>query len=312
MTDFCKNPFWNSKQGWSMFPLHNRTKRPAVTWGDFMFFRANDAQLERWSNEYENIGIITGSASGIVVVDIDNDDAYTWCNDNGGLPSTVTIKTPRGYHLYYAQPDIQISNSASKLAAGVDIRGDGGFVVGPESSFVPTKSEKADGKLAGVYYPVPNMGPGEIPLAPLPAWIIDHLTSDAGNDIQTPAKIDTSTTPAEMIVPADIPEAYAAAVLKGELDRITQAVKGTRNESLFKASDRIARLVAVGAIEDAVARSELRAAAVAIGLSSDEISETIKSGFGHGLSKPKMLEAVAPKMSAAMARKLLKRSKGNK
>jgi putative DNA primase/helicase len=295
-----------------MFPLINGTKRPAVSWGDYMFFRANDAQLERWSNEYENLGIITGSASGIVVVDIDNDDAYTWCNENGGLPSTVTIKTPRGYHLYYAQPNIPISNSASKLASGVDIRGDGGFVVGPESSFIPTKAEKAKGKVAGVYYPVPNMGPGQIELAPLPSWIIDHLTRHAEDDVSTSGKIDTSTTPVEIIVATDISEAYAAAVLRGELDRIREAGKGTRNDAVFKASDRIARLVAVGAINETIAKQEIRIAALAVGQSSEEITETIKSGFRHGLSKPKMLETAAPKMSAAMARKLLKKSKGNK
>lgn len=315
MTSFYKNPFWNSlhRQGWSLFPLHNTTKRPAVTWGDYMFFRADAAQIERWSNEFENLGVVTGSASGIVVVDIDNDEAYEWCSDGDerGLPSTVTIKTPRGYHLYYARPDVAITNSASKLAAGVDIRGDGGFVVGPESHYVPTKAEKADGKVAGTYYPVPNMGLGEIPIAPLPAWIIEHLTRH--DDAQTTvATRDIGSTPADMISSTNIPEAYAAAVLAGELDRIASAVKGTRNESLFKASDRVARLVAAGAIEDTVARSELRAAAIAIGLSSDEISETIKSGFRHGLAKPKTVETVAPKMSAAMARKLLKKSKGNK
>jgi hypothetical protein len=50
------------------------------------------------------------------------------------LPETLTVTTGRGMHLYFKWPDGQpVSNSAGKLAAGLDIRGVGGCAVIPPS-----------------------------------------------------------------------------------------------------------------------------------------------------------------------------------
>ncbi|WP_405884345.1 bifunctional DNA primase/polymerase [Streptomyces sp. NBC_01384] len=52
------------------------------------------------------------------------------------LPDTVTIATPSGgRHLWLAAPpDAAIPNSASRLGPGIDVRGSGGYLVGPGSA----------------------------------------------------------------------------------------------------------------------------------------------------------------------------------
>jgi hypothetical protein len=75
-----------------------------------------------------NIGIKTGE--GLAVIDVDP-------RSGGALdpawPETLTARTPSGgYHLYFGVVG-RVRNSASVLAPGVDVRGDGGYVVGPPS-----------------------------------------------------------------------------------------------------------------------------------------------------------------------------------
>lgn len=74
------------------------------------------------------------------------------------VPDTVTIATPSGgRHLWLAAPpDAAIPNSASRLGPGIDVRGSGGYLVGPGST-----SPK------GAYQTLPDH-PGDPTPAPLP------------------------------------------------------------------------------------------------------------------------------------------------
>ncbi|MEV6786276.1 bifunctional DNA primase/polymerase [Streptomyces sp. NPDC051098] len=51
------------------------------------------------------------------------------------IPETVTVLTPSGgRHLWLTgPPDVVVPNSASRLAPGIDVRGAGGYLVGPGS-----------------------------------------------------------------------------------------------------------------------------------------------------------------------------------
>ena len=72
-------------------------------------------------------------------LDIDEDrglDGYhtlrEWENENGKFPETWTAITGRGgYHLYYRWSS-EVKNRA-RIIDGVDIRGEGGYVVAPPS-----------------------------------------------------------------------------------------------------------------------------------------------------------------------------------
>lgn len=132
-----------AKRGWAVFPLVERDKIPAVQGG----FKAATHDLEQieaaWGvRPSMNVGIATGSASnGLVVIDLDVDPnkgedgletLRLWEKEHGELPETVTAITGSGgMHLYYiCNTPIACSVDNDK---GVDIRGDGGYVVAPPS-----------------------------------------------------------------------------------------------------------------------------------------------------------------------------------
>lgn len=139
-----------------------------------------------------NIGIITGS--GLFVLDIDNkngkDGSITLERlelRHGDLPPTFTVRTPSGgEHRYFKASDLDwISGGTNKLGEGLDIKGDGGYVVGPLSEI--------DGQLYEMSQAVP--------IAAAPPWLKQLVRSPRPTE-------RTSATPA---IDLDLPDAIAAA-----------------------------------------------------------------------------------------------------
>ena len=131
------------KMGLAVFPLEERGKRPKTRNG-FKDATTDAAQVKAWWQQWPNanIGIATGKRSGgIVVIDLDIDedkgiDGYhtleDWQRENGYFPDTWTAITGRGgYHLYF-RSDAEVRNRAG-IIDGVDVRGEGGYVVAPPS-----------------------------------------------------------------------------------------------------------------------------------------------------------------------------------
>jgi len=54
--------------------------------------------------------------------------------EHGALPATVEVITARGRHIYFKWPHETVRNSASKIGAHIDVRGDGGYVLCPPST----------------------------------------------------------------------------------------------------------------------------------------------------------------------------------
>ncbi len=84
-----------------------------------------------------NIGIATGAVSGIIVLDVDGEDGEASLaaleREHGSLPETPTALTGKGRHLYFAHPGVPVPNR-TRVAPGLDVRGDGGYVVAPPST----------------------------------------------------------------------------------------------------------------------------------------------------------------------------------
>jgi hypothetical protein len=103
---------------------------------------------------------------------------------HGVLPLTVESLTGGGGgHLLFTYPtDTTISNSAGKLASGVDVRGEGGYIIAPPSVH-----------LSGNAYEWELLHhPDEVPLAPLPEWVITLLhTPTNGKPFTLPEAITT-------------------------------------------------------------------------------------------------------------------------
>lgn len=129
------------EEGFVLFPLAKNSKRPPEnTTGHLSWTQADsrDYLTELTSEEY-NVGIVCGKSSRIVVIDIDPKHGGTRDAVEqlaGTRISTRTARTPSGgLHLYFRYPDgvDHIGNSVGRLASGVDVRADGGYVVAPSS-----------------------------------------------------------------------------------------------------------------------------------------------------------------------------------
>lgn len=135
-----------ARRGFKVFPLRAGMKLPRTP--DWQLQATSDeAQvMEMWSGvdgepQNFNIGI---STRGYLVVDADVKDGregIAICELLGLELDTFVVQSPSGGRHYYYSTDTPIGNSAQKIGDGVDVRGDGGFVVGPGSILDPVYAE---------------------------------------------------------------------------------------------------------------------------------------------------------------------------
>ena len=132
--------------GWATIPLRfmgdaDNRKRPAIeSWKEFQVAAPDRGQVEAWwsgAPEF-GVGVITGSVSRLLVVDLDGPRAAALLKARGiELPRTATVKTGNGYHMYFRHPGADIGNRAKIITdndgSSVDVRGEGGYVVAPPS-----------------------------------------------------------------------------------------------------------------------------------------------------------------------------------
>ena len=120
-------------------------------------FNGEDENVVRdWIKEGGNWGYLTGSLSGVVVIDIDThngvsgaDNLKEFCEKYDiELPDTKTVMTPSGgLHLYYNLPekynDVQFIQNHKELE-GVDFQTHGRYIVGWGSTIEGVKYEVID------------------------------------------------------------------------------------------------------------------------------------------------------------------------
>jgi hypothetical protein len=157
-------------------PLHKGWQEEATTDVERV------AALWRGRVPEANIGIRTGGD--VLVIDVDIKKGVpgiaNWerlMADHGGQLLTRTVRTPSGgLHHYFAKPpELIIPNSAGRLGPGIDVRGDGGFVLGP-------------GSVIGEAYELLHPGP----ILSAPDWLLALLTASPNGS--TP-KFETADTP---------------------------------------------------------------------------------------------------------------------
>jgi predicted RNA-binding Zn-ribbon protein involved in translation (DUF1610 family) len=118
----------------------------------------------RWPDA--GIGMATGRASGVWVLDLDGDEAITWYTEmvkvHGRAP-TRGVLTGRGRHLYWTFPDgVEVRNKQKVDKRNVDVRGDGGFVILP-----PTRHH------SGRHYEWRDQLPYQSAPAVPPEWLLE-------------------------------------------------------------------------------------------------------------------------------------------
>lgn len=150
--------------GWSIIPMRFSDKRPAIKWQEFQERHATEEEVTDWVTsgvpdgnggytKLFGLAVITGKISNLVVLDCDNQDAVSYAINDAGLFSMLTVETTRGVHMYFTHPGERISNKAGGIGvdwpsvSGLDLRGDGGYVVAP-----PSLKTDSDGKLIHQYH----------------------------------------------------------------------------------------------------------------------------------------------------------------
>ena len=146
---------WYAGRGWSVLPLHtaddngacscslgkdcgrNIAKHPRTEHGH-IDATTDETTIRGWWKTWPtaNIGIRTGTASGLLVLDIDprnggDETLERYLDQFGALPLGPTVKSGgNGRHFYFS---FVVGMKSTPIKGGIDIKGDGGYVVAPPS-----------------------------------------------------------------------------------------------------------------------------------------------------------------------------------
>jgi|ERR1700761_133001 len=112
-----------------VFPC-SANKQPLTAEG-FHSASADPAQIKAWWSQWPRalIGVPTGVVSGIIVIDVDPRGKSWYEAIKPHLGAHRWHQTRRGRHLLFRNSSPAIKNSASRIAPGVDVRGNGGYVI---------------------------------------------------------------------------------------------------------------------------------------------------------------------------------------
>ena len=111
-------------------------KRPLDDWGkrgdpNRFDYRNSEDIFSRFSR-VDAFGVVTG-ASGLIIIDLDNEDAIRLYVDRFGMPDTRIVITPRGRHLYFVAPDDITIGPATDVLPGIDVRAGNSYAIMPPS-----------------------------------------------------------------------------------------------------------------------------------------------------------------------------------
>jgi CheY-like chemotaxis protein len=232
-------------------------KRPLPGSRGFLDATTNPTRIADWWRRVPtaNLAISTGQSSGLVVVDVDvhgvnGFEALRRARDAGLLPVPLAVvRTPSGgMHLYYpAQGGVE-QRSWQAARAGIDFRGDGGYIITPPSTVSVNGVRRA--------YAVAELHADSQPVDA--ARLRDFLDPKPPEQTHVRRPVLSSADGVERIV------AWVGTLVEGE-----------RNRGLFWAACRLAE----HGLTSADAYDALRDPAQTVGLSEREVAVTVRSAY---------------------------------
>jgi putative DNA primase/helicase len=255
--------------GWKLFPLRARTKDGQLVKSWIAEATSDLAQLKQWAKQYPgcNWGMATGQVSGVFVADLDGPEGEAWARALA-LPESLIISTGKGCQVYFLTPlNVSIKNSVGAIAPGVDIRGDGGYVVLPPSIHPNGKT-----------YTYLNA------VSPLvaPDWLVELLTQDQPSSAPPPPQ-----GPRQPATEAE--KAYGVNIMKKACAEFAAvpAGKKLRNHAANKLAYTIAGVVAAGWVGEAEAKAAIwEVTADYRAKDGNGAIKTLNSGLSKGALKP--------------------------
>ena len=257
-----------SKLGYPVFPCTDKKQPPDK--GGFHTATADAGAILAAFHRpgADMIGMPTGLPSGIVAIDVDvrpDRSGMDWLNENSDcLPQTRTHKTRSGgLHLLFRRPEgVVIRNSAGRIAPGVDVRGDGGYIIVPPSPgyALADATEPAD----------------------MPTWLIKACATPEREQREYQPQDHSGST------------RYGLAALEAECGAVRAAGFGQQETTLNSAGLKLGALVAGGHLIEQVARAELLHAASMFATepgrapwSHSELEEKVKRAINDGKRSPR-------------------------
>lgn len=258
-----------ARRGFAVFPCATAGKRPhprLAPRGFHVATRDPDTIRRWWTRISSANPAIACGASQLAVIDVDRraDGDQTMRRliaEHGPLGAPAWVETADGWHAYFTDPDGQTPSSTGRIGPGVDVKGQGGYVLAP-GAIHPT---------GAIYQWWRDRPPGV-----MPAWLRE-----------------LASTP--RVTPSPSPPPQRADGGK-RLEGLARVVEDTppgagRNHALNWAAYRAAELIAAAEVDEHTVRQRLYQAADACGLTTDPddgpaaVNRTIDSGLRAGLTQ---------------------------
>jgi hypothetical protein len=268
-------------RGFAVFPCEgagDSAKRPKR----MVYWRresTTDARrIDQWWNRWPDaLPAIDCGKSGLLVIDADRhggpDGVAAWAGliAEHGDPCAACVTTPSGgQHFYFRNLDPPHGNREGDLPKGINVRGQGGYVIAPEASMPDGRRYELTGD------------PARTPT--IPDWLIELLkAAEKPQEAPRAAKEPVGVNVSDARI-----RAYSEAAIDRELAKVRGAAAGTWNNTLNEASYALGRMVGAGWISESEASSLLLAASLAARPKKrSEALGTIRSGLRAGRAEPR-------------------------
>jgi putative DNA primase/helicase len=274
---------------------HDEAGLPIPRTGGLYKATKDEHQLRSWWLDWPNamIGVRTGEASGVFVIDVDAqkapgqpDGVAAWATlvkQHGGIPTTRVHRTPSGgMHIFFRwRADRPVTNRRGRLPPGIDVRGDGGYIMMPPSRL-------GDGGRYEIVEPT-----GDIDIADAPDWLYALLEAPPKHQLNGRVPAMAGANRSGAAIRLAISPQYAAAALEGEFQAVARAEPGTRNHTLNCAAFKLGSFVPRGVLTPAQISDRLVEAAALCGLTEENgveaVLATIDSGLSAGIKSPRVM-----------------------
>ncbi len=261
-----------AEAGLSVIPCTG--KQSAALWSRWQNECATFGRIHYWASAgmLQNVGIVCGRVSELVVVDLDGLDAVAEYEATfPKLCDTLIVSTGsrKGKHYWYSAFE---RSTETVRTAGYEVRGDGCYIIAPPSVHPVTDLP---------YMIERRMEPASVDLSEVRAWVKAKISAKTPKPAPRPAPVKPASQAKDGI---HNPAGYALAALRDECRMVRSAVEGERNKSLYRAALRMGSFVSIGWIDRWVVERELASAAASLSASDGEAAtlRTIESGLKDG------------------------------
>ena len=165
--------------GWSVVPVRRGEKIPAMPWARLQTFPADEMAIRSWLDIDTSfgIGLIQGIGAGTIVLDFDARDGGMETLAQLEARGMIPANTPRaltpggGAHIILRHPGRRVPTRKGVLP-GMDVRGDGGFIVAHPSIHENGRRYEWD----------VDAHPEDMPVADCPGALVDIICGPVSAD----------------------------------------------------------------------------------------------------------------------------------